>query len=657
MAAAAKTLSALLKQSSINDHEEILRASDAALKTSKNDPELLHIRLIALLKLDRYDDALRMLEEDQGNLKKQANVERAYALYKTGKFEEAKSLAKSIGESRGARHVEAQASYRSEDFLDAAMLYKELSLSQAVLGNEQSDLRINSGATDAQLEWKRQGESVVNRTLAREHLEAFETAYNAACMSIARGELGKGQILLTRAKDLCMSLDELSDQDKLAEVLPIRVQQLYVLSKLGKASEAEKLASEIDIQHIPDPSTRQIAQNNIIVSLTQGKNPYLSHRLLHGADPIPKTDSLFSQQSERLYQNTLVLDLLTQKPKSVLNATRPVLSTQQPTTSAHVNNLSVLNAAAHAQGDLAKFGLKQILPLIDKRPTDIGLVMTVVQLYILTNNHGSAIAVLDSLLTHLSKSTAPSDQDVLYAPGLVALQVSLYSKQNRKTQINSVLAKAASYWRHKSKPPISLLQAAGTCLLDSSSSEDQALARDIFNTLHTSADPSSKLTTAGFIASHALTHPSSITKEVLDSLPPLQQHIAGVDIDALETAGIPSVPSLSSPANSRKRPLDQKPKPVKKRHRHSRLPKDHDPNKKPDPERWLPLRERTNYRPKGKKGKKRDAEREKTQGGFGEKAVEKGGEVLKGSEKPGGGGGGGGVGGLQARKKKKGVKK
>ena len=37
----------------------------------------------------------------------------------------------------------------------------------------------------------------------------------------------------------------------------------------------------------------------------------------------------------------------------------------------------------------------------------------------------------------------------------------------------------------------------------------------------------------------------------------------------------------------------------------SRIPKDFDPNKKPDPERWLPLRDRSYYKPKGKKGKKK----------------------------------------------------
>ena len=66
------------------------------------------------------------------------------------------------------------------------------------------------------------------------------------------------------------------------------------------------------------------------------------------------------------------------------------------------------------------------------------------------------------------------------------------------------------------------------------------------------------------------------------------------------------------------------------------MPKDFDPNKKMDPERWLPIRDRSTYRPKGKKGKKRAEGL--TQGGAvaEEKAPA---QQQGGQQKPGGGGG------------------
>ena len=48
--------------------------------------------------------------------------------------------------------------------------------------------------------------------------------------------------------DVCLSNDELTDQEKAAEVLPMRVQQLYVLTQLGRFDEAERLALQIFAQ-------------------------------------------------------------------------------------------------------------------------------------------------------------------------------------------------------------------------------------------------------------------------------------------------------------------------------------------------------------------------------------------------------------------------
>lgn len=389
-----------------------------------------------------------------------------------------------------------------------------------------------------------------------------------------------------------------------------------------------------------------MAQNNKLAATIANLNPYLSQRLFHSTEKLPKTDNLFQPQAARMQQNGLAIDLLALKSKGVITTTDRLLTGSSPSISPHMNTMSVINAAAHAQNQLAKLGLKQILPLLEKRPKDIGLVMTIIQLYVLTNNYGSAVNVLESLIKRLSESTTPADQDVLFAPGLVALQVSLYSAQGRKSQTKTTLAKAASYWRHRSRPPTALLQAAGVSLLESENPDYQSAARDIFDTLH-AQEPTSKFATAGYVAAHAMRSPEKVAADA-DTLTPVPRLIAGIDIAILEEAGVPALPVTTT---SRKRPLDEKPKPSKKRIRKSRLPKDYDPSKPPDPERWLPLRDRSTYRPKGRKGRQKAAE--KTQGGVSsDKVVESkaaGGEgVIKAAEKPDGG---------QAKGKKKKGKK
>ena len=109
MVAGDQALSALLKSTTLDDHDEILKACNAALKKSKGDLEAAHIKTVALVKSERYDDALRVLEEGGDKLKARAQLEHAYVLYRLGRLEDARILSKEISGTRGARHVEAQA--------------------------------------------------------------------------------------------------------------------------------------------------------------------------------------------------------------------------------------------------------------------------------------------------------------------------------------------------------------------------------------------------------------------------------------------------------------------------------------------------------------------------------------------------------------------
>lgn len=47
--------------------------------------------------------------------------------------------------------------------------------------------------------------------------------------------------------DLCISSEDLSDEEKKVELPPISVQQLFLLSALGKSEQAEALAADISL--------------------------------------------------------------------------------------------------------------------------------------------------------------------------------------------------------------------------------------------------------------------------------------------------------------------------------------------------------------------------------------------------------------------------
>ncbi|KAF2218725.1 hypothetical protein BDZ85DRAFT_77371 [Elsinoe ampelina] len=607
---ASNTLANLLRQSTIDDHEELLKAANATIKTFKNDLEAQHVKTVALLKLDRFEEALHTLDAGGDKLKERAQLEHAYALYKTGKPQEAAKIA-AQGKDRGARHVEAQARYRSEDFSRAAQLYASLASQHAEVSNEDIDLRINSSAVDAQLEWSGQGHLVKNKKPGRQDLEAFETAYNAACGSIARGELAQAEILLKRSKDLCNALEDLNEDEKRAELLPITVQQVYVLTRLGRSQEAHKVADGVNVEEISDATSKTISRINNLAS-ADSENAFILQRLLQSTTAIPESDKPFQFQASGLQKNEAAVALASQKFDGTVRSTAAAISSKSaPTLDLSTNALSVLNAAAHARSQTGKAALKPVLPQLEKRPNDVGLILVIVQLYVLTGNTETATILLEKFLAKLEESSKGASLEARYAPGLVGTLISLYSGRGQMRHLRTELAKAAKFWRHKSKSDkdsltpsvVNLLKAAGSALIESSL-EDQKLAHDIFNDLSqiSSSDP---YINAGLIASVAPTSPESVSQSQASSLTPIPSLTAGIDAAVLEEAGIAKPPAPTT-TTATKRPAESTPAPQKsKKPKPSKLPKDYDPSKTADPERWLPLRDRSTYRPKGKKGKQK----------------------------------------------------
>jgi signal recognition particle subunit SRP72 len=239
----AATLSALLREATINDHDEILKAANAALKANRNDELAQHTRVVALLKLDRFDDASRAISEGGVKLEASCVLEKAYALYKLGKLDEATHvLASSSVQKRSLSHVAAQVAYRAEKFDEAQSIYSQLASDPE---DEANDLKINIQAVQAQAEWK--GSRLPSALESEKAPETFEMCYNSACACIAKGSLQMASKLLQRALTLCDASDELTEQDKAGERKPILAQQAFVMAKMGNMDRAKELYRSINL--------------------------------------------------------------------------------------------------------------------------------------------------------------------------------------------------------------------------------------------------------------------------------------------------------------------------------------------------------------------------------------------------------------------------
>lgn len=286
-----------------------------------------------------------------------------------------------------------------------------------------------------------------------------------------------------------------------------------------------------------------------------------------------------------------------------------------PSISAETAGLGSINAVAVAGLKTGKAALKKLLPVSETRSYDVGLHLTVIQLYIQAKNFDMAIDILRKLFSHIETADSTDHEDVRYAPGLVALAVTLYRHLGRRKDVRTELARAASHWQKKSEPSsTTLLREAGIELLNSSNPSDLATAGAAFEKI-ASQNPNDKAATAGLVASFATSDYAKV-EPYLSHLTPIDKLIAGVDVNALLEAGVPSFPVSESKQASKKRRLDDDAEADfgKPKNKKTKLPKNADPNVPPDPERWLPLRDRSTYKPKNKKGKKRVAD--STQGGM-----------------------------------------
>ncbi len=363
-----------------------------------------------------------------------------------------------------------------------------------------------------------------------------------------------------------------------------------------------------------DPDFVIVAQNNKSALEARPSNPYLLQRQAATWMSGATNAKLFSYQSGVLARNQSVVDILAQKSDGVRERTRKILDqAHQPTTRQDVNSTAAINAAAETQGVPDKEVLRELASLSKRHPNNVGLVLITVQLHLKRKNHGAALSALESFFVRLNQSDDDQDREVRFSPGLVALAVSLMRAQGRDASAKSELVKAATYWRDR---PVgassSLLREAGVELSKSSNADDLSLAAAAFQRLYME-NKDHPVVTAGLVASLAASDVAKVERYAAE-LPPVETLVDGIDTEALVRAGVAGASSTAAPVKKRPATEEAGDEKAAKRRRRRRLPKNYVEGKAPDPERWLPLRDRSSYRPKGKKGKKKAGE--STQGGI-----------------------------------------
>ncbi|EAX05498.1 SRP72 isoform 3 [Pan troglodytes] len=228
--------------------------------------------------------------------------------------------------------------------------------------------------------------------------------------------------------------------------------------------------------------------------------------------------------------------------------------------------------------------------------------LTMAQLKISQGNISKACLILRSI------------EELKHKPGMVSALVTMYSHEEDIDSAIEVFTQAIQWYQnHQPKSPahLSLIREAANFKLKygrkkEAISDLQQLWKQNPKDIHTLAQ---------LISAYSLVDPEK-AKALSKHLPSSDSMSLKVDVEALEnSAGATYIRKKGGKVTGDSQPKEQGQGDLKKKKKKKKgkLPKNYDPKVTPDPERWLPMRERSYYRGR-KKGKKKDQIGKGTQG-------------------------------------------
>uniref|UniRef100_A0A8C0ZNQ6 Signal recognition particle subunit SRP72 n=1 Tax=Castor canadensis TaxID=51338 RepID=A0A8C0ZNQ6_CASCN len=228
--------------------------------------------------------------------------------------------------------------------------------------------------------------------------------------------------------------------------------------------------------------------------------------------------------------------------------------------------------------------------------------LTMAQLKISQGNISKACLILRSI------------EELKHKPGMVSALVTMYSHEEDIDSAIEVFTQAIQWYQsHQPKSPahLSLIREAANFKLKYGRKKEAVSDLEQL----WKQNPKDIHTLAQLISAYSLVDPEK-AKVLSKHLPSSDSMSLKVDVEALEnSAGATYVRKKGGKLTGDSQPKEQGQGDLKKKKKKKKgkLPKNYDPKVTPDPERWLPMRERSYYRGR-KKGKKKDQIGKGTQG-------------------------------------------
>jgi len=590
------------------DREDFEKALPACVKAYEMRPDsavVRRCRVFALLSLSRWADALQMCDKNPAD-KEALAFERAYCLYRLNRFQEALDAVAHVeqtpDEQARRTRLEAQIRYRMGDYKVCADMYEQL------YGEDPEDTGLLVNAVASCISGDKPKEAM--RLLRDEDSlldSSYELCFNLACALIDEGRLTEAEERLQKAKELCVAelvqAEELAEEDAglledHEELAAIKVQQALVLQRRGSTEEATDLYNNVLRQRSGkggeiDVTVLAVACNNVVSLRSEGKSLSDSLKRINVASKESLEHKLTRKQSLEIAINKCLLLLQAhrlEEAKKELQRLRDSFPGNP--------RVAVVQGAVTFKEKKAKGCEEALQAFLTDNPGNEDVLLALAQLHAQQHRIDRAVEALTQL---------PLERRV--QPRTVEAIAALHRQQKSPDKAASV-KEAISYWGGRDGDDAdedTLASVLRIALRVANQLKDKAFAAEVYQLYLEKIDGSDVEALCGLVQALAITDPEKAEEYAQRLRVPSYSHF---DPEELEAVPIPKMSALLKKKQGEKDVEGQdaskgaKAKP--KRKRKPRYPKGFDPENPgppPDPERWLPKRERTEFK---KKMRKRD---------------------------------------------------
>lgn len=301
-----------------------------------------------------------------------------------------------------------------------------------------------------------------------------------------------------------------------------------------------------------------------------------------------EADSRLKRYQKRVIaMNDSLLQLYMSKFDACRDSARKLIATYPEN-----ETLYLVLAAATYQQHKGQAAVEELKKYAEEHPSSLAIWFATIQVELLQSQPAAALSTLQQYLSRVGEK----NKKEYYRPAVVALLVWLYEQTGQSDKAMELLDKASQFWKmdadFSSEAPTSIMKQTAAFKLKTGRYQDAVADYEQL----VRADPTDAQALAGLIAAYVEVDPAK-AEQYGNSLPAVA--LDHLDMSALETM----VPGVKRGYVRKQTNSTRTRKPKTKKKRKPLLPKDYDPEKTPDPERWIPKRERSTYRVKGKNKK------------------------------------------------------